>query len=484
MKKRLHIFPFILILCMLNTACDEFLNVHPKSEKLERELFKNAQGFEDAINGVYGSMQRTQLYGKDLVWGIPEVLAQNLNGQSTEMTFLAKYDYTNNDDLRQRLSDTWTYAYQTIGYANNILNQLNEKSEQDLPLYNFYKGEMLGVRALLHFELLRMFAPMNMDARGIPYLKAYSYKVQDFGKVGENYASILTDLHEAEKLLKDDEEGIAYPRNNKKYSKFLNYRETHFNLYAVYGLLARVYWMKGDMPNAAVYAQKIIESGKFPLVGEIEVQDFLAGVLSPKETIFGIYSVSYLKTSRSYLYNFHSFFSYNPYYDGSGSNHLLPYNAVFDKDTEEGSQDFRRNQFKELTGYVKFLKLVDYYTIENNVPTERKDMIPGVTVMHSSEMYLIAAEALLETNYSKALEYFNSEITSRGLPRLKDHVKLTKEMIFNEYHKELFGEGQIWYNMKRLNRDIVSNAETRVIKGSDKVYVIPVPKEEFEYRFN
>ena len=324
MKKIFYIFPLALLLCMLNTACDEFLNVHPKSEKLERELFKNAQGFEDAINGVYGAMQRTQLYGKDLIWGIPEVLAQNLNGQSTEMIFLAKYDYTNSDALRQRLSDTWTYAYQTIGYANNILNQLNEKSKEDLPLYNLYKGEMLGVRALLHFELLRMFASMDMDARGIPYLKAYSYKVQDFDKVEENYTSILTDLQEAEKLLKDDEEGIAYPRNNKKYSKFLNYRETHFNLYAVYGLLARVYWMKGDMANAAIYAQKVIESRKFPLVGETEVQDFLAGVLSPKETIFGIYSISYLKTSRNYLYDFQSFFSYNPYYDGSGSSHLLP----------------------------------------------------------------------------------------------------------------------------------------------------------------
>ena len=157
---------------------------------------------------------------------------------------------------------------------------------------------------------------------------------------------------------------------------------------------------------------------------------------------------------------------------------------MFDKDVEAGSQDFRRNQFKEFIGYAKFLKLVDYYTIENNVPSTRKDMIPGVTVIHSSEMYLIAAEALIETDYNKALEYFNSEITSRGLPRLKDHVTLTKEMIFNEYHKEFFGEGQMWYNMKRLNQDIVSNAENRIIKGSDKVYVIPVPKEEFEYRFN
>jgi hypothetical protein len=36
--------------------------------------------------------------------------------------------------------------------------------------------------------------------------------------------------------------------------------------------------------------------------------------------------------------------------------------------------------------------------------------------------------------------------------------------------------------MKRLNRDIQSNAELRIIPASESVYVIPIPEEEFEYR--
>lgn len=482
MRKIYNTLPLAVLLCLLGVSCKDFLDVQPKSEKLEYLLFKDAQGFEDAINGVYGSLQQGELYGKDLVWGIPEVLAQNLDGQSTEMVALAKFQYTGNDHLRQRLSSLWTKTYELIGYTNNILNQLTKKSESDLPLYKFYRGEMLGVRAMLHFDLLRLFAPMDMSTRGIPYLRDYSYKVQDFSKVGEVYESILRDLKEAEELLEDDGQHVAFPRSDKKYSKFLNYRETHFNLYAVYALFARVYWMKGDLPQAASYAQKVIESGKFPLVGETEAQDYLAGVLSPKETIFGVYSPSYLKTCREYFYDYQSYKSYNPYSDASGSNHLLPYVAVYDKDVEPTSQDFRRSHFKESTGYAKFLKFTDYHTIENTVTPERRAMIPGITLLHSSEMYLIAAEALLESDYNKALGYFNDEVTSRGLPRLKEDVTLTKEMIFNEYHKELFGEGQLWYNMKRLNMDITSNAESRVIKASDDIYVIPVPKEEFKYR--
>lgn len=97
-------------------------------------------------------------------------------------------------------------------------------------------------------------------------------------------------------------------------------------------------------------------------------------------------------------------------------------------------------------------------------------------------MYLIAAEALLGSDYDRALGYFNDEITSRGLPALRDDQTLTADRIYNEYRKEMFCEGQQWFNMKRLNRDIVSNYEARTIPANDDIYVLPIPKEEFEYR--
>ena len=97
-------------------------------------------------------------------------------------------------------------------------------------------------------------------------------------------------------------------------------------------------------------------------------------------------------------------------------------------------------------------------------------------------MYLIAADALLESNYPKAVEYFNTEISSRGLSTLPETETLTAERIYNEFHKELFCEGQQWFNMKRLNRDIISNVESRTIPANDDLYVLPIPEEEFEYR--
>ena len=62
------------------------------------------------------------------------------------------------------------------------------------------------------------------------------------------------------------------------------------------------------------------------------------------------------------------------------------------------------------------------------------------------------------------------------------HVNPKFHKIFNEYHKEMFGEGQVWYNMKRLNRDIQSNVELRTIPASENIYVLPIPVDEFNYR--
>ncbi len=480
--KGLSIMIGCIALALSVTSCDSFLEVRPKAEKVEEDLFSNAQGFEDAIYGVYGSMQQSSLYGRDLMWGVSEVLAQNLSCGSVMMKALAKYDYSGNDDLRNYLSAIWTTAYATIGYANNVLKNLEGHSTKSLPLYNYYKGEMLAVRAMLHFDMLRLFAPISTESTGIPYVTSYSYSVKSFRKVGEVYSLILEDLLEAESLLAFEEDKIAYPHNNTYYNAFENYRETHCNLYAVRALLARVYWMKGDMTNAAKYAENVINSKKFPLVDQTEVKDYLTGVLSPKETIFGLYSNTTSATAISYLYNFQSFYSYDPYYDGSGMNHLLPYTTLYELDVNAMTQDLRRSHFEPHTGYARFLKLVDYYTAKDE-SRPIKGLIPGITLIHTSEMYLIAAEALLEADYDKALEYFDTEIASRGLTPLSVRgVPLTKEIIYNEYHKELFGEGQVWFNMKRLNKDIISNLESRVIPASNSIYVVPIPEEEYEYR--
>ena len=122
--RKTYILPLVLASGLMVTSCDDFLDVRPDSQKLESDLFSKAQGFEDAIYGVYGSMQATSLYGKELSWGLTDIMAQDLNQNTTSSLALARYQYNDDDDLKTRFAEVWNSAYTTIGYAINVLKNL------------------------------------------------------------------------------------------------------------------------------------------------------------------------------------------------------------------------------------------------------------------------------------------------------------------------------------------------------------------------
>ena len=400
---------------LLFNACDDFLDVRPKSEKVENEQFKDAQGFEDAIYGVYGELQNTYSYGRFMYWGFTEVLAQNLACYQDQAEIgqpLSELDYEA-DAVKEVIANMWEEAYKNIGYINNILENLEGRNS--MTLYNYYRGEMLAMRAFLHFDLLRLFAPTDETKEGIPYVETYSYDVKPFYKVGEVYDKILKDLNEAESLLAEEENSMDYPRTDNNLRNFLNYRTTHFNLYAIWALKARVYWTRGDMANAAIYAEKVIKSEKFPLAYRQEMADYLAGKLSEKETIFGVYSNSYLESVRALIFNQTSFVSFQPYLESSGGNDLRTFEDIYALDNDNTAADYRMQQLDNRL----WRKIIDYYTLKGESgPSGWDARYSGFTLMHVSEMYLIAAEALLETNYDLAVSYFDAETYLTRIKRI------------------------------------------------------------------
>ena len=110
------------------------------------------------------------------------------------------------------------------------------------------------------------------------------------------------------------------------------------------------------------------------------------------------------------------------------------------------------------------------------------DLIQGINLIRIPEMYYIAAEALLESDYDKALELFNSVRVHRGLDPLESSKVLTVELVNDERYKEMIGEGQTYFNMKRQNMDIEAVDGKSIYKPADGIYSVPVPDVEFENR--
>ena len=452
------------------TSCEGFLNITPDGQAKRDELLSTQQGIEDAMYGVYSQMRTQSLYGQELYFSTLEILSQTLwcNG-SDGITAMGKYDW-NHSSVKGIFESTWTAMYKNISNVNSVLNSKLVKEATVYP-YTIYRGEALGLRAFMHFDLVRLFAEqytVNPSADGIPYATEFSLKTPEFESLEKNYEHILADLHEAELLLADEDK-------HENESNFMLDRQIHFNLRAVQATLARVYLTMGDKENAAHYALAVINDGKYALKGKTEVVNDLAGVLSKKEAIFGIYYAGFYTNVNAKLQQMTSYYSLDLRDD---------FMSLYEKDAT--GSDYRTMAYFSEAGTgsgskYRLSKFTDIYEQNNNSANRPADLILGINMIRVPEMYYIAAEALLESDYDKALELYNAVRAHRGLEALTDKP-LTVELINDERCKEMIGEGQTYFNMKRQNLPIVSHDGNTTYQPVDGIYVIPVPDIEKENR--
>lgn len=483
MKKMKYIIVALFTLMFTMTSCEGFLDITPDGQASRDELLSTEQGIEDALYGVYSQMRSTTLYGQELYFSALEIMAHNLYCDGHKLaTALGKFDYANTD-VKSLFESVWTAMYKNISNVNSVLDAPLVADAKEYP-FTVYRGEALGLRAFMHFDLVRLFAEqytVNDKAEGIPYATEFSLKTPEFESLKENYEHILEDLLEADSLL-EGEEKYADER------AFMLDRQIHFNKYAVKATLARVYLTMGDKANAAKYAKEVIDNSDYELKEKTEVENDIAGVLSKKECIFGIYHPNFYTQVFAKLQQTTTRYSLDLRND---------YLSIYEK--ESAGLDFRTTAYFTTVPMGseqvdRLSKLTDIYELQNIAASRPADLILGINMIRIPEMYYIAAEALLESDYDLALKYYNDVREHRGLNEFTDTVLdeetgevrdnvLTLQHINDERFKEYIGEGQLFFNMKRQNLSILSYDGTVEYKPENGIYVIPVPDSEKENRY-
>ena len=464
--------PLITSALML-TSCNSFLDITPDGQAKRDEMLQSKAGIEDALYGVYAQMRQQSLYGCELTIRGVEVLAQNMTCPGNDgIEMLQAYDYEKSD-IRSWAESIWTQMYNNISNANSVLDAPLVKEASEFP-YTTYKGEALALRAFMHFDLVRLFAAqytLNPTASGIPYQTRFSLQTPDFESLQQNYDHILADLLQAEALLK------VQPVHQYDVTNFMNDPQTHLNLYAVWGTLARVYQTMGNREKALAYADSVISKSPFLLKEKTEVINDVAGVLSQKETLFGIYYSDFYSTTSELLQKRTFYQSLDPrsdfmaYYERESMPLDYRTSAYFTQIEAGGSYFYRLSKF------------TDIYELNNNAGSRPSDLILGINLIRLPEMYYIAAECLLESDLARARTYYNEVRTHRGLSTLDESTPLTQDLLDLEFFKEYFGEGQQFFRYKRLNQPIPSHDAKQTFPASDKMYVIPIPNSEYANRY-
>ena len=481
MKKILY--TMILACSTMMVSCDSWLEVKPYDKISEGELQKSEEGYQKMLNGIYIDLNSDALYGQSLSVEMIEVMGGAYaigtdNSVWGNYKDLSNYQY-GTEYWRNRLDQTWNKAYALILNCNKIL----ENIDQNQGLFtggNYYavKGEALALRAMLHFDMLRLFGPVyakDSDKKAIPYYNKQTNSPEPILTAKEVAEKVVADLEEARILLANDPvktEGTLMNGSQDGTSNFMRYRALRLNYYAVEALLARVNLYMGNKTEAFKYATDVIKTadqGIFPFVDK----SLVIGSPADPDRIFSSEVLFALtNTSRTKIHkNFYDP-SRLPNYVFRMDDNLMSNIVYGGAATTGGYQDDYRYRANWIaTGsnryFYKYSDMVANGSIQNT-------MIPMIRL---GEMFLIAAESQSD-NLANGVQYVNALRRNRGVANLQT---LTPDLLKYEYIRELYGEGQLFYLYKRLNSDIITSSNAnKNPKASDLIFVVPLPDSETE----
>ena len=469
MNKMIKIFTMALaVICV---SCSDWLDVQPSDRIAEDNNFSNLAGFKKALNGIYIELNQRDLYGSTLSCKFIEILAQRyaVGEENKANKEIMAFQY-GGATAKGKLTSIWRTAYSLIANVNLLLK--NCETHRDAlsdEYYHLIKGEALALRAFLQFDLFRLFGPVyGIPSSGneVPYYTEFSFDVAPKVSSEEYVKLVIQDLLSAEGELKDDPI-IEYGVEGNDKDTFLQYRNLRLNYYAVQALLARVYWYIGDTENANAYANKVIaiQEEKFPWITPAK----LTNTGSPDRVFSSEVLFSLQNLERNNLFT--------DYFDGQNlkiQTLLAPREDVLDYVFENDKTDYRYvgtlNNSIELSGVV-------YHIFNKYQGTDSlyNQMIPLLRV---SEAYMIAAET--GSDEEEQLNNLNTLLNHRGLRSVDYYDYYYLE---NEWKKEFYGEGQLFFWYKRNNAGEMQSATDPygTVSVRPENYVMPIPDGETQY---
>lgn len=254
MKNILFSLTFTLLAALGLPSCNGFLDMEPTTAKYAPNSILDVNDAQIAINGVYRIMTSSSYYGRDmLLYG--DFKGGDFGLVTTGIAGDGLYFFTHSQSS-STYSGFWTTGYSIILQANNIIENIESgnvavPTADDQTKLDNIKGQALAVRALVHFDLTRLYGYPYLKNNGTGWGAPVVTKVLPAStKVGRNtvaecYTQIIQDLKDAQFLLSVDKKVGYISRNSAK------------------ALLARVYLYKGDWDNAYTLAQDVINNGGY-----------------------------------------------------------------------------------------------------------------------------------------------------------------------------------------------------------------------------
>lgn len=444
----------LLVVVLVATSCTK-LDFKPTDLILPELAFRNIADINLGVVGAYAPIDNSTLNYSSIVSDEAIYPQENTVGNSDAFRWL--YNGSNGS-----VTGLYYTNYQAIDRVNRVLEAMSKLTftGADVALADRYKGELLALRAYLHFELLRAYAASyDNSALGVTYMTKSEviYPAREtFGAVIEK-AKI--DLIAAKALIP---------------TTFTD--KTRITKIAVSAIQARVALYEKNWPEAITYSSEVIAA--LPLATKTQFPGIWTD-LNDAEVAWKLKRVS----GDSRVGDF--------FFRQSGGIVLYAPSfkivAAFDQ-----TNDIR---------YVPYIKFDNTRTGTKSKYLVNKyiggtSSAPGladVKQFRTGEMYLIRAEARAESTGDAA-----GDINFLRAARINGYVNATFadkaaliSAIYEERYKELAFEGHRFFDLKRRNltiqrtaADVAATQSALSLAPGQAQYSLPIPATELSVNKN
>ena len=195
---------FAGIVVLASTSCNKQLEISPRSAIDAATALTTRDAIDASLTGIYARLKNTGLYGRDLI-ALPEALADNgfATNKSGRLTGEAQ-----NSQGAQFTNTVWTNGYAAINQINLTLEAIPAIGGISTNDVNNFQGQLYFLRALYYFEMMKVYAYIPgavvpaLDRGGVPLVlkgisssdTALTFKPAGRSPIDDVYTQIVADF--------------------------------------------------------------------------------------------------------------------------------------------------------------------------------------------------------------------------------------------------------------------------------------------------
>lgn len=470
---KLNIFYFLGLL-IFATGCSDFLEEEAFDFVSESDFYQSEEDAEAAVNAVYQKLPEFgALYGVNYYYVTEmasEVASTRQNAQSTNPR--GSLDVFNFDATHPYFRLGYVRMYEIINRANSVVENVGAMTTIDATFRDRVVGEARFLRALMYFNLVRMFGEVPLRTEATDNLEL-ALEQTPGSEVPAIYQAIIDDLSFAASALPYTSayQGDDIGRANRG---------------AAQGLLAKVYAHKAvqtntgdaDYQQAAEWASMLMNSGEHQLVPSVSDLWNFRDILPTENTAESLFELQLIGVNAlGNRLNPHMAprqSGFGPSQWSSFQSELPFYNSYAEGDERRAVtfvESYTNANNGELAVYNQDSIAADGYSMETPSFAKHLDPLqPTNTAGEKNQILLRYADILL--TFAEARNELDQGLSGDGLEALNrvrrrafgfdagtpseevDYPDLgfqeAREAIYNERRWELAIEGHSWFDGVRF----------------------------------